>query len=200
MRVEVYFDFKSPYSYIAMFEYIALEEKLGIQFSWIPFSLSPKAMQGHFGNLEERDPIKRNKVKYLYMDCRRLRPDLTIKAPIRYYDSSLSAAAFYYAEENLLGLKFAQKLYYEIFSNRLEPDNLEQIKSVLNSLGIDTDPFETRIQGFLNKVDQNWDEFVKKGGFGMPSLFIDDELFFGGDRIPQAAKKLELMLQDSKGS
>ena len=34
------------------------------------------------------------------------------------------------------------------------------------------------------QIATNTEELVRRGGFGTPSVYVDDQLFFGNDRIP----------------
>jgi len=42
---------------------------------------------------------------------------------------------------------------------------------------IETDACKTRLRA-------NTDELIARGGFGSPTMFVGDEMFFGNDRLP----------------
>jgi hypothetical protein len=74
----VYVDYKSPYAYLAMEPTYALEDELGIEIDWRPFTLDigsylGSARLGHEGKVveNERSTGQWAKVKYAYHDVRR---------------------------------------------------------------------------------------------------------------------------------
>ena len=74
--LKLYFDYKSPYAYLAQAETYRLDEELGVQ--WRPYTLDiPKFLgaakldaSGH-DTLGERNDHQWRRVRYAYMDCRR---------------------------------------------------------------------------------------------------------------------------------
>ncbi len=189
-KVHVYFDFKSPYSFIAMDAYFSLQKKIPIELVWHPISLPLDVMEKNYGQVSKRSSVQLNKVKYLYRDCRRQRPDLMIRPPIRYFDSRLSAAACNFAFENEKGELFIQKCFPKVFSREIEPDNIEHLSKLLESLGLDSSMFKQDQERFFKKTTDEWQEFVNQGGFGIPTAAYENELFWGALQIPFLEKKL----------
>lgn len=68
--VDAFIDLRSPYSYLALGPARALAQRQGITFDWWPFITDFRGAYG--GEVEERSSRDVAKVKYLYMDCRRL--------------------------------------------------------------------------------------------------------------------------------
>ena len=50
--------------------------------------------------------------------------------------------------------------------------------------GIETDSCKARLR-------TNTDELIARGGFGSPTIFVGDQMFFGNDRMPLIKAALE---------
>jgi len=61
----------------------------------------------------------------------------------------------------------------------------EVVRTLLNDAGLEGDEFITlsRDTAVKEKLRQSTEEAVSRGVFGAPSIFVDDELFFGQDRL-----------------
>jgi 2-hydroxychromene-2-carboxylate isomerase len=68
--VDAFIDLRSPYSYLALKPARQLAAQRGVRFDWWPFITDFRSAYG--GEVEERTQRDIAKVKYLYMDCRRL--------------------------------------------------------------------------------------------------------------------------------
>ena len=68
--LEAFIDLRSPYSYLALRPARALAQRCGVTFNWWPFITDFQSAYG--GEVEERLSRDTAKLKYLYMDCRRL--------------------------------------------------------------------------------------------------------------------------------
>ena len=52
--------------------------------------------------------------------------------------------------------------------------------------GIETDSCKTRLRA-------NTDELIARGGFGSPTIFVGNDMFFGNDRMPLVRAALEAL-------
>ena len=68
--VDAFIDLRSPYSYLAQGPARALAQRGGVCFEWWPFITDFRSAYG--GEVEQRSSRDVAKLKYLYMDCRRL--------------------------------------------------------------------------------------------------------------------------------
>ena len=92
--VKLYFDYKSPFAYLAMAPAFALPARFEIELRWIPYLLRIKGKG-------ESSVYSEWKVRYSYLDARRIanaRGGFTIRGPRKVYDSTPA----------LIGALFAQ--------------------------------------------------------------------------------------------
>ena len=83
--VRVYTDYKSPYAFVAKDPTYALAEKYQLELDWYPYTLR---IQDYLGTLETRNAHQWRRVRYSYMDARRLAnvQGLVLKGPERVYN------------------------------------------------------------------------------------------------------------------
>src|SRR5437868_14060268 len=94
--VTFYFDIRSPYSYLARDEVLALPKDFTVSVEALPFAI---ALEAAHGTPETRDERAWRKVKYLYMDVRRFANErgLIIRGTVKVFDPRIAHAAFLYA-------------------------------------------------------------------------------------------------------
>lgn len=193
MVVELFFDFKSPYSFIAIDAYFSLQKELEIKINWHAVSLPIEAMNKAYGNLKERTPLQINKAKYTYLDCRRLRPDLILKAPPGYFDTVFIGAAFEFAKEKGKGEVFIKNAFPKIFSRAFLLDDQREVLSLLEEIELKNKDFKASYEIYKDKVGKSWNFLVESGGFGIPTALFNEELFWGLDRLSLLKKRIEEM-------
>src|SRR5438309_90509 len=100
VEVKFYYDYKSPFTYLAMAPAYALERSHGVTLRFIPSELDVRGAFG--GDLEERPAREWNKVRYLYLDARRYANErgLIIRGPQKIFDSRLSLMSGIHADRH----------------------------------------------------------------------------------------------------
>jgi len=88
--IKLYYDFKSPFTYLAMEPAYKLEDTHRVQLRFIPLELAIREAYG--GDLEQRPQRDWDKVRYLYMDMRRFANErgMIIRGPQKIFDSRLA--------------------------------------------------------------------------------------------------------------
>jgi 2-hydroxychromene-2-carboxylate isomerase len=75
-------------------------------------------------------------------------------------------------------------------------NDMKEVASVLTAAGLDAAKFGARIQDqdVKDRLKATTDEAVARGVFGAPTCFVDNMMFFGNDRLPfvELALKEEL--------
>lgn len=204
--VKFYYDFKSPYTYLALESAFQLEKEYPIHLRFIPWPFRPEESFG--GNLQERNKLNWNKVKYLYLDCRRFANErnMTIRGPERLFDSRLSLIGGLYADKNHFFQPYANLTFQRFFNRQLNLENLEEITKILyetSKKNLSFEKFSQDFQTYLNNQGQKdysdaQNEAEQDNIFGVPTFIVRGEPFWGNDRILWVKKKLDsLKLQNA---
>ncbi|MCH1553124.1 MAG: DsbA family protein, partial [Luminiphilus sp.] len=71
-------------------------------------------------------------------------------------------------------------------------DDPEVLVSVANSVGLDGSAVvgQTTDQLMKDRLRANTDEAISRGAYGSPSMFVNDQLYFGNDQLPLVVQAL----------
>jgi 2-hydroxychromene-2-carboxylate isomerase len=198
LAIRHYFDYKSPYAYLAQAETYALAEEQEVE--WVPYTLDiPRFLGGAELDASGRDVVQaRNphqwrRVKYIYMDCRReaTRRGLVVRGPRKVFDSSIAHIGFLYARRAGDFRPFHDVVYERFWKRELDIEDPLVVARVLREVGIDASGFPAYLEGEGRaEHDRIQSEAEARGVFGVPSYLVGDELFWGGERIPRVRELL----------
>lgn len=188
--LRIYIDYKSPYAYLAKDPAYDLEREFGVTFTWLPYVLN---IPDFLGTVEGRNEHQWRRVRYSYLDARRLanRSGLTVRGPQKIFDSSLAAIGMIYAQRRGAFRKYNDLAFERFWKRELDIEDREAISRVLDDSGADTAAFFDFAEGEgRRELDRINREAEALGVFGVPTFVIDGELFWGGDRIWMVREKL----------
>ncbi len=190
----VYIDYKSPYAYLAMNSTRELAKEFNFNISWRPYSLQ---IQNYLGEVETRNPHQWRRVKYSYMDARRMANErgLIVLGPQKLFDSTLSHVGMLYAGDAGTDVqdRYHDIVFERFFKRELNIEDPVAITNVMREAGAAINDFQTILE---NEGRARLDSVLKDaedrlGIFGVPTYVIGNEIFWGGDRIPQVRRYLE---------
>lgn len=199
-QITHYFDYKSPYAYLAQEDTFQLERDFDVRVDWLPYTLDIPSYLGAAevdasGRVisEARNGHQWRRVKYSYMDCRREanRRGLIIKGPRKIFDSSIAHIGMLYAKQQGDFRPFHDLVYERFWKRELDIENPQVIKRVLEEVGIDASRFLDYLAGEgRQEHDRIRAEAEALGVFGVPSYVVDGELFWGAERIVRVRERL----------
>jgi 2-hydroxychromene-2-carboxylate isomerase len=190
-EVTLYIDYKSPYAYLAKDPAYQLERELGLRLNWLPYTLY---IPDFLGTVEERNDHQWRRIRYSYMDARRLanRRKITVRGPQKIFDSSIASIGMLYAQRHGVFRKYNDLVFERFWKRELEIENPEVIAAVLKESGADAAGF-TEFLAHEGRVehDRIAREAEALGVFGVPMFVYEGELFWGGDRMWLLRERLE---------
>jgi len=185
-----FIDFKSPYAYLSVAPTRQLERDFDIALDWRPLTLH---IPNYLDAVDDRTAHNWRKVKYSYMDARRLanRVGLTVRGPQKIFDSSIASIGLLYAKGKPGFDTFVDKVFEGFFKRELDIEQPALVSKVLADAGIDTTGFAAYLAGPGRAFhDQQRIETEESGVFGVPTLMIEGEIFWGGDRVELVRERL----------
>ncbi|WP_298607600.1 2-hydroxychromene-2-carboxylate isomerase [uncultured Thiothrix sp.] len=191
--LDFYFDFYSPYGYLAHYKMDAIAERYGYQANWHAILLGPafKAV----GSKPLLDiPLVGEYSAHDFARTARLE-GVPFVMPATFPGATLAAGrAFYWLQDQdpALAKRFAKAAYKAAFAEGQDLLQLETIKRVASAEGIDAEALEAAIQtdAVKERFKTAVQESLDKGVFGSPFVVVDGEQFWGNDRIPQVEQWL----------
>jgi 2-hydroxychromene-2-carboxylate isomerase len=182
----MYSDYKSPFAYLAFDPAFALENRFHIRLRWIPFQLRIKGKG-------ERSLYSEHKARYSYLDARRwaMRRGLTIRGPLKVYDTTPALIGGLFAEHQGRLLDYSRKVYELFFKRELEPDQPDAVANVIESLGMSANDYRKYLTAEGAQAYQRaQDEAASDHVFGVPLFIFENEPFWGHDRLPILEQRL----------
>ncbi len=196
-RIVHYFDYKSPYAFLAQSDAFALSDSLPEPIEWLPYTLDIPKFLGAAeldgdGNdtMGSRTEHQWRRVRYLYMDCRRLANErgLTLRGPQKVFDTSIAHIGFFYARAHGDFRAYHNEVFTRFWRRELDIENPDVIASLLDQSGIDASGFAEYLGGEGRTVhDRNQADAEAHGIFGVPSYLVGDELFWGNERFDRVS-------------
>ncbi len=185
--IKLYFDYKSPFAFLAIQPAFDLPERFQVEVRWIPYLLRIKGKG-------ERSIYSEWKARYSYMDARRWanrRGGFPIKGPLKVYDSTASLIGGLYAQDHGFFRTYSEAVYSRFFKRELEIDLPEEIAALLDELGHSgADYLEWSQCEGTAKLEHCIEEGHQDHIFGVPIFLFEEEIFWGHDRIPLLEERL----------
>ena len=189
---EFYFDFSSPYSFLAHKQIVKIEKENSIKMKYMPIFL---------GDLLNLAGIKANidipiKAKYMIKDCKLWaeKYNITFKFNNYFPIKTLNLMrCTLVAEKKYFAQIFITKIFDAIWKDGINLNDNTIIEKLLQNLDLNPKTFlmeaiEPKIKDELKK---RTDDAYQKGIFGAPSFIINNKIFWGQDR-------LEFVLNEAK--
>ena len=187
----VYIDVKSPYAYLAIAPTRALAAEFGIDPVWKPYTLE---IPDFLGAVETRSEHQWRRVRYSYMDARRLanQVGLTVRGPQKIFDSSIAHIGMLRAQDHDRFEAYIDRVFKRFWKRELEIEDPAVIAGVLEEAGVPAADFaEWAEHEGRQRHDVHQREAEELGVFGVPSYLYREELFWGGDRLGMLRERIE---------
>ena len=196
--IKLYFDYKSPFAFLAMQPAFDLPQRFDVEVRWIPYLLRIKGKG-------ERSVYSDWKARYSYMDARRWanrRGGFPIKGPQKVYDSTASLIGGLYAQQHGFFRAYSEAVFSKFFERELEIDVADEIAQLCDALGhsgadyLEWSELEGR-ESLERCIEEGHNDHI----FGVPIFLFEAEAFWGHDRVPLLEERLtERGLRSSAGS
>ena len=181
---EFYFDFVSPYSFLAHKEIRKFQKKYSIKVKYKPFLL---------GGLHNLHGIKAPafipaKAKFMIRDCKIIAEKKNIKFKFNSYFPIKSVnlmRGVLVAEEDDFQSFYIDNIFNSVWKDGINMNDQNIIDKVIKNLDINPKTFLLRStsQNIKDKLKKKTNEAFEKGIFGAPSFVSNNKIFWGQDRI-----------------
>ena len=181
---DFYFDFVSPYSFLAHKQIKKIEMNEGIKIRYNPILL---------GGLHNLHGIKAPafipaKAKHMIRDCKLIAEENKIKFKFNSYFPIRSLnlmRGVIVAEEDNFKSHYIDFIFNAIWEDGLNMNDENVVYKVLKNLNINPKTFFLRSSSSLIKdtLRKKTNEAYEKGIFGAPTFVVNNKIFWGQDRI-----------------
>ncbi len=181
---DFYFDFISPYSFLAHKEIIKIEKKNSVKIKYKPILL---------GGLHNLHGIKAPafipaKAKHMIRDCKLIAEKNKIKFKFNSYFPIRSLnlmRGVLVAEEDNYKSYYIDSVFNAIWQDGLNMNDENIIEKILKNLNVNPKTFLLRSasSSIKDSLRKRTNEAYEKGIFGAPSFVSNNKVFWGQDRI-----------------
>ena len=187
--IEFWFDFSSPYGYLAAHKIEALAAKHGRTVDWHPMLLGAAFKQSGMAPLTQI-PLKGDYSKRDFQRSARFHGVADFRMPANFPIPSQAAARIVLwtkARDPALAVKVIKALYRAYFFDGLDISNPDVAADVAASAGVDRAGARAAIDdpAIKDALKREVDGAIGRGVFGSPFVFVDGEPFWGLDRFDQ---------------
>ncbi len=193
--IELVFDFVSPNAYLIWHPLKALAEKHGAQIEVIPAFLG--GMHKLTGNAPPfiRDADVKGKNAYAMLEMNRFiaKHGLTkFQMNPHFPFNTISLQRMLVALEPEKRGAFIEALLPAIWEEQLDVTDVETLGKILENGGFDAQALFAKTQDPAVKqaLMDNVEKMVARGAFGIPTIYIDGEMYFGKERLGQIDEQL----------
>lgn len=183
-RLEFFFDFASPYSYLAATQLDALAARAGAEVVWRPMVLGA-VFQGTGNDMPAKVAAK---APYLLRDVDRWARHYGVpfKMSSHWPCPTINAERLVLvADESGKGEALGQAVFRAMWAEDRNINDEGELRALVAEVGLDPAAALARSKSpeIKERLRANTDEALARGAFGAPALFVGDELFWGNDRL-----------------
>jgi 2-hydroxychromene-2-carboxylate isomerase len=192
-NIDFYFDFLSPYAYLAHCRLPALATRYGYQIAYRPIDLQQaKLSVGNTGPANRELPIKH---RHLRLDLQRWAKyyGVPLTTPAGYGSHRLNRGAFY-AIDRGVAARYVGTAWQLVWGEGGAMNDDRLLASVAERMEWDADEFFafTASDTASSQLRAMNDMAFEHGVFGVPTMRVDDQMWWGNDRL----RFLEMHLQE----
>jgi len=187
--IDFYFDFSSPYGYLASTRIDALAARHGRSVTWRPFVLGAAFKVTGQQPLVEQ-PLRGEYAKRDFARSARLL-GVPFKLPERFpFFGLVASRACYWIEDAARARALAKAIYHAAFGEGLDVTPVASVAEIARKLGIEGVEQGVEKPETKAKLREATDEALARGVFGSPFFIVDGEPFWGHDRLEHVERWL----------
>ena len=189
--IDFYFDFSSPYGFLASQKIEALAQKHGRSVDWHPLllgvifketAMSPLTMIPLKGEYSKRDFARSARFH-----------GVEFRMPSKFPVATQAAARIVLwlkGRDPALAVRVAKALYRAYFMGDVDISDTEQAIAVAVKEGIDAKEVRAAIgePAIKEQLKREIEQAIARGVFGSPFIIVDGEPFWGADRLDQVER------------
>lgn len=187
--IEFFFDYSSPWTYLAYDRIEAFCEKNKAELVWKPFLVGGvfnKVNPSVYQRRENPVPPKDNYYRKDMHDWARMQGIDLIKPSIFPLNSVKALRGAFVAIDEGKISAYSAGCFKAYWTDDQDISQEVILRPIAEAAGMDGDAFMAKIteEAIKRKLFETTDEIIAREGFGSPTFFLDkDDMYFGNDRL-----------------
>jgi len=188
-RVEFFYDYSSPWTYLAFTRIEELCRRHEAELVWRPIlvggifnTVNPSVYQSR----EQPVPAKARYLAKDLHDWARFQNVAITFPPTVFPVNSVKAlrGALVALEQGCIS-RYSARVFEAYFGEDRDISRDDVLRAIVGEVGLDPAAYFAAIAApsYKDRLRANTEECVHRGGFGSPTFFIGDDMYFGNDRL-----------------
>ncbi len=188
-KLEFFYDYSSPWTYLAFTKVEEVAQRAGAEVDWRPILVGGIFNTVNPSVYESRERPVPAKAAYLKKDLADWADfyGLRILFPPSVFpvNSVKSLRGALVAVEHGVISAYSHAVFRAYWSDDQDISKDEVLEPIVRSVGLDPTQYFARIAEptIKDRIRENTEECMRRGGFGSPTMFVGDSMFFGNDRL-----------------
>lgn len=189
MQVEYFFDCSSPWTYLAYTRIESICDRHSATLIWKPILVGGVFNSVNASVYEQRANPVLVKSDYYSKDLQDWASyqGIVIGSPAVFPVNSVKAMrGCFVAQEMGLVSDYVGHVFHSYWTELNDISKDEVLQEILHKTGLDRTEFFRKITDpiYKDKLRANTDELIRRGGFGSPTMFVNEsDMYFGNDRL-----------------
>ena len=185
ITVKFYFDYSCPWTYLGFKRLIQTATRTASTIEWKPVKLEiikellnkpSQDTPNYVANYRAKD--LQDWASYCSLDIKEHK-NLDHRVSLKASKGAFAAIA----EDTIV--EYSAQVFKAFFSDMADIADSEILVEIAKQLDMDIDNFRLTIEGEQNyeTILKNTNELIDKGGYGSPTMVVENQIFFGNDRM-----------------
>ena len=186
--VDYYFDYCCPWTYLSFKRLIQTTTRTASAINWKPVLIAD--IEAEIGPKIDSRTLYSSEINYENKDLQDWANYCGLKIIPRNDDSKKTSikalcGALFALEANKIA-DYSGLVFDAYFADLKDIANNDILTEIATNLELDLQGFQSAIDSIqsVEQLKKNATELVERGGFGSPTMFVGDDMYFGNDRMP----------------
>ena len=186
--VDYYFDYCCPWTYLSFKRLIQTTTRTASAINWKPVLIAD--IEAEIGPKIDSRTLYSSEINYENKDLQDWANYCGLKIIPRNDDSKKTSikalcGALFALETNKIA-DYSGLVFDAYFADLKDIANNDILTEIATNLELDLKGFQSAIDSIqsVEQLKKNAAELVERGGFGSPTMFVGDDMYFGNDRMP----------------
>jgi len=192
--IDFYFEFASPYGYLASLEIENVAGRFGRRVNWRPFMLGA-AFKVTNSAPNMTIPMKGDYLARDIIRCAKMMNVPICVPEVSPMNSLAAMRAFYWLNETSpdVAVELAKAVFRGHWGEGRDLSSIDAVAAEAAAFDVDTGALKEAVQDPAIKelLKRETQIGIDRGAFGSPFFFVDDEAYWGHDRLDQIEYHLE---------
>jgi len=195
-KLEFFYDCSSPWTYLAFSRIEEIARAHGARLVWKPVLVGGVFNAVNPSVYESRRNPVRAKEEYAFKDLQDWARfyGLRISWPTVFPVNSVKAMrGAFVAEEHGRISPYSRRVFESYWGKNRDISQDDVLREIVTAVGLDPKEYFEKIgtPEYKARLRANTEELIVRGGFGSPTIFVGDSMFFGNDRLVLVEQELK---------